>query len=72
MENVDNIICFNNICSNEDNKCLINICNNKLLISEKNKDYLLNVKDISNGKKTESEKYLNLQEIEVFQISYNN
>ena len=72
MENFDNIICFNNKCTNEGNKCLINICNNNLLITEKNKEYLLNVKDISNGEKTESNKYLNIQEIELFQISYNN
>ena len=35
IENSDNIICFNNICINEDNKCLINICNNNLLFNEK-------------------------------------
>ena len=72
LENSDNIICFNNICNNEDNKCLIEICNNNLLFIEKNIEPFLNLTSILNNKNNEGNNNLNFQEVEVFQISYNN
>ena len=72
IENSDNIICFNNICTNEDNKCLINICNNNLLINEKKMEPYLDLANILNTDKKNGNKYFGFLEVEVFQISYNN
>jgi hypothetical protein len=72
IEKSDNIICFNNKCSNDDSgkECLMNFCNNNLLNSEKNMDYMNKLENITNDELNGGEKYFNLQEIEVFDVSY--
>ena len=72
IEKSDKIICFNNKCSNDDSRkeCLINFCNNNLLNSEKNMDYINKLENITNDEMNGGEKYFNLQEIEVFDVSY--
>jgi len=72
LDNYEKLICFNNVCPNEDNKCLINFCSNDLLNSDKNMNDFITFKNISFGSMNESNKYFNLQEIEVFQVNYNN
>ena len=72
IENSDSIICFNNICTNENNKCLINICNNNLVFNEKKMEPFLDLANIYNIENKKINKNFGFQEVEVFQISYNN
>ena len=72
LDSYDKIICFNNVCPNEDNKCSINFCNDDLINNDKNIDIFVKVKNISFGTVNENNKYFKLQEIEVFQVNYNN
>ena len=72
LDSYDKIICFNNVCPNEDNKCSINFCNDDLINNDKNIDIFIKVKNISFGTVNENNKYFKLQEIEVFQVNYYN
>lgn len=69
------IICFDKKCSYEDqikDDCVINICSNDLLTTSKNMNYIGQGFNISDYALNGGEKYFNLQEIEAFQVSYQN
>ena len=73
VENYDKIICFNNKCSIDDKtkNCLFIFCNNNLLNTEKKANFLNQVKDFTLDEINGGEKYFNLKEIEIFQITQN-
>ena len=73
VENYDKIICFNNKCSIDDKtkNCLFIFCNNNLLSTEKKANFLNQVKDFTLDEINGGEKYFNLKEIEIFQITQN-
>ena len=72
LDDHEKIICFNQVCFNEDNKCSINFCNNDLLNNDKNVVNFVHFKNIPFGQKNESNRYFRIQEIEIFRVSYSN
>ena len=74
VDNYDQMICLNNKCSIDDKTkdCVLNFCNNNLFSTDKKANFINKVMDFTFDEINGGEKYFNIKEIEIFQISYSN
>ena len=74
LDNEDKIICFNERCPSNKQaiEYLINIYSINLLSKSKKINFINNISNISSNDINGEDKYFNLQELEIFQVSYTN
>lgn len=74
IENENKIICFSNKCptDKQEKDYLINIYSSNILAEDKRMNFINNISNLSGNEINAGDKYFNLQEFEIFQVSYVN